>query len=332
MTENRTPIITGLTITEAMNNALDFALESDNTRRGFFNSNALHILNMMIRAESCRYDLDVGKHLWLNRSRWSRLIKEYIVKEKMDLFIEQCRGVVLGAVPLGAVPGFTFSDPQRSVIKHRWGGCLIGATFVGGKKLEMTLTFYSRTSYIGYMGFMDAGIASLIAQKVTEGTDYTVDNIKFVWHISSAQMHYFKIIPYMLSQPRLFKHLQYLEKRRYDIQDQSHAWKQIARFYVRIVDDYNRFGLKMVDKEPYGPLKRIKRRWLEHMGYSPKTPPPSLPLSELDFEKASSDPSFTMLVNSERYPGDYLGKNKELVKQNFEKTKKKKKVADRKAR
>ena len=308
------PIIEGVDMTDAMNKALDFALSCESVERGFYNANALHILNLTIRAGSCRYAMDVGKNLWLNKGRWSRLVKEYIVKEKMDIFIEQCRGIILGAAPLGAIPGFAFADPQRSVIKHRWGGCLMGATFAGGKKLESTLTFYSRTSYIGYMGFLDAAIAHVIARKITEGTNLTIDDIKFTWYIASQQMHYFKIIPYMLSQPRLFKHLQHLEKHRDEIPTGTSAWKQIARFYCRICDDYVKYGNGMVDKEPYGPLKRIKRRWLEHMKHSHKEPPPSLPVNQLDFEKAASDPSYEMIINSEKYPGKYFGKNKDKVK------------------
>jgi len=306
-------VIYGKDITEAVNNVLDFTLQCESTKRGFYNANALHVLNLTIKADSCQYTLDVGKNLWLNKGRWSRLIKEYIVKEKMDIFIEQCRGVILGAAPLGAIPGLIFADPQRSVIKHRWGGCLMGATFAGGKKLDMTLTFYSRTSYIGYMGFLDAAIAHVIARKITEGTDRTVDDIKFVWHIASQQMHYFKIIPYMLSQPRLFHQLQHLEKHRKEIPTQTNSWKQVARFYCRIVDDYGKYGKGMIDKEPYGPLKRIKRRWMEHMGHSKQLPPPSLPVSQLDFEKAVSDPAYKLIVNSERYPGEYYGKNKKQV-------------------
>jgi hypothetical protein len=72
----------------------------------------------------------------------------------------------------------------------------------------------------------------------------------------------------------------------------------------------------MLEKEPYGALRRIKRRWMEHMGHSPKDPPPSLPVSRLDFNKASSDPTFELVINSEKYPGKYTGKNKDKVKVN----------------
>lgn len=307
------PVVYGKDMTEAMNNALQFALQCPSVERGFYNANALHILNMTIRAGSCRYAMDVGKNLWLNKGRWSRLIKEYVIKEKMDIFIEQCRGIILGAAPLGAIPGFTFADPERSVIKHRWGGCLMGATFAGGKKLTMTLSFYSRTSYIGYMGFLDAAIAHVMARKMTEGTNYSVDDIKFTWHIASQQMHYFKIIPYMLSQPHLFKELQRLDRDRKDIDNQTKSWKQIARFYCRIRDDYDKWGIDMIEKEPYGPLKRIKRRWMEHMRYSHKLPPPSLPVTKLDFEKAQSNPNYQLIVNSEKYSGKYFGPNKHKV-------------------
>ena len=72
--DKRRPIVRGDDITDAMVNALDFALSQETVERGFYNANALHILNLTVVADSCDYSLDVGKNLWLNKGRWSRLI------------------------------------------------------------------------------------------------------------------------------------------------------------------------------------------------------------------------------------------------------------------
>jgi hypothetical protein len=241
-----------------------------------------HLYNVTLTADSCEYDLDLGKDVWLNRSRWSRLMKEYVPIEPVNRFVGQAQEILNGKARLGATANFLFRDPDRYAKKHRWGGCLMGATFRGDNKKsgKATLTFYSRTTYMGYMALLDAAIANRIAAEISEP-----GNIVFRWHISSQQLHCFKTLPYVYSRPKLMQLMEHLEQHRNKINEAPPTVKHMAKWFCKVQDAYDEYGVKMLDHEKYGPFKRIKRRWLEHKGYSKKNLPPSCPVSTLDFCK-----------------------------------------------
>lgn len=245
-----------------------------------------HLFNVQLIADSCEYKLDVGKELWLNKQRWSRLIKEYVPLEALDRFISQACEILDGSARDGATANMLFRDPARYEKKHRWGGCLMGATFRGnGKKAgDPCLTLYSRTTYMGYMALLDAAIASNIARAISDRVTFGNGKVKigFRWYISSQQLHCFKTLPYIYSQPDLMR---IVENTR-DGGTISPTWKHVCKWYQKVLEHYLAWGVEMLDHEKYGPFKRIKRRWLEHKGYLAKHVPPSLLADELDFSKA----------------------------------------------
>jgi hypothetical protein len=261
-----------------------------------------HLYNVVLEAHSCDYSLDVGKNLWLNKQRWSRLIKEYLPLEPWERFKGQCVEILTQGARIGATANMLFRDPDRYAKKHRWGGCLMGATFRGDNKKSgpATLTFYSRTTYIGYMGLLDAAIAAVMAQSIANGVvSLTASDIGFRWHISSSQLHSFKTLPYIYSQPDLMQRLERLERNRklIDRAKIPPTWYHVAKWYCKVVDgwhvaltesddDVGTACVNFLGAEKYGPFKRIKRRWLECKGHLNKHVPPSLPVAELDFEKA----------------------------------------------
>jgi hypothetical protein len=259
-----------------------------------------HLFNVTLAANSCQYHLDVGKELWLNQSRWSRLIKEYVAAEALERFISQCLEIVNGDARLGATANFLFRDPDRYAKKHRWGGCLMGAVFRGDNKKSgpATLTFYSRTTYMGYMGMLDACIAHCMANEITRrwiGVDHVKNymmaddhNIQFRWHIGSMQLHAFKTLPFIFSQPDLFSRLKFLASQP-KAKDMTPTWKHTSNWYRKIREHWDGAGHDVdtfLNGEKYGPFRRIKRRWCEHMGYLSKHIPPSLKPDQLDFDKA----------------------------------------------
>lgn len=145
---------------------------------------------------------------------------------------------------------------------------------------------------MGYMGLLDAGIAALIGQRVQEQYDRDVE---FRWHIASMQLHCFKTLPFIFSQLDLFGQLQQLtadyrgndpDKRKPLDEGVPPTWRNIVKWYAKILDAYDEHGPEMLDLEKYGPFRRIKRRWLEHMGYVDSPKPPPVQLSTLDFSKA----------------------------------------------
>lgn len=263
-----------------------------------------HLFNCVLQCDSCEYDLDIGKHVWLNKGRWSRLIKEYVPKDGLERFIGNAVEIMQGKARRGATANMMFHDPARYAKKHRWGGCLMGATFRGdgNKAGKPCITFYSRTTYIGYMGLLDAAIANVMANEIHNRTDRHVGSrevdIGFRWHISSMQMHAFKSLPYIYSQPDLMRYLERLGRNPKLLMKCSPTWREIGKWYGKVTrgwedycDDQERKSIPAIASawlltEKYGPFRRIKRRWCEYKGYLNKHVPPSLPVSTLDFEKA----------------------------------------------
>lgn len=259
-----------------------------------------HLFNVTLQSESSEFDIDVGKELWLNKQRWSRLIREYVPLEPLNRLIDQAVEILDGSARDGATANMMFRDPDRYAKKHRWGGCLMGATFRGNNKKagKPMLTIYSRTTYMGYMALLDAAIAACISREIQKRAKITTP-IGFRWHISSQQLHCFKTLPYIFSQPDLFEQLEQLSKQNLskDYRAAFPTWYHTTKWYQKILEawqTHSRNGRRtnkaafeaMLANEKYGPLKRIKRRWCEHMGYSTKNVPPSLKLDQLDFEKA----------------------------------------------
>lgn len=249
-----------------------------------------HLFNVVLEAESCEYDLDVGKELWLNRQRWSRLTREYVPRDPLVRFCDQAAEIIARKARDGATANMMFRDPDRYAKKHRWGGCLMGATFRGDghKAGKPTITFYSRTMYMGYMALLDAAIANRIAAEIANRVDIDIHNIGFRWHISSQQLHCFKTLPYVYSKVKLIEQVEFFAKkiRRGAARTVCPpTMYHMCKWYNKVLEAYDKHGVQMLDHEKYGPFKRIKRRWLEHMGYLKKNVPPSLSVKELDFTK-----------------------------------------------
>ena len=256
--------IIGNDIRDAVWKAMDYQLNSKEVDTWIGSETSL--FNVLIYAKSCTYNFDVGKELYLNIGRWSRLIKEYIDRYSLDLFIEQSKYLYKGNGRDGAVTEMHFKEPKRAELKHRWGGCLIGATFRGekeSKKAKPTLSFFSRTSYIGYMGLLDVAIASLIAREISEGFESTIE---FRWYLTTVQYHFFKSLPFMFTQPKLIAKLEAVAEHR-NIDGLPPTWRGCCQHYNRICNNFNEHGAEMCKYEKYGPYKRVKRRFLQHHGW-----------------------------------------------------------------
>ena len=108
-----------------------------------------HYFDTELRAQSSAFDFDMGKTVHLNKSRWSRLIREYFPNKPWKLFRSQAWEIIDGDARPGATTQMMFREPERFAKKHRWGGCLIGCTFRERVGEGWHLTFYSRTTYLG---------------------------------------------------------------------------------------------------------------------------------------------------------------------------------------
>lgn len=231
--------------------------------------------NVILEADSAEYDFDL-QEVWLNPSRWTRLVREYIDPLELSAFIDNGRQIYQEKGKRGVVTNMHFRAVERraDLRRHKWGNCLLAATFRGtpGSGVQPTLVLHSRVSYNAYMLGLDMGIAHHLAREIAEGAP---DQVRVQWHLDVMQLHSFKCLPYLYTQPDLMGLLE-----EDVIPTEFPTWKSISRWWENVLK-HEREG-KPVDEEKYGPYKRIRRRYHE---YKDGVLVPSTHISELDFRK-----------------------------------------------
>ena len=232
--------------------------------------------NVILESETMAYQFDL-REVWLNPSRWTRLTREYLDGPETTEFIKRSRIILGDKGRNGVITNVHFKHVTRSDRKHKWGNCLLAATFRGSDrndKVIPTLTIHSRVSYNAYMLGLDMALVHVLAREITEGSP---ERIRLQWHFDVLQLHSFKCLPYLYTQPDLMKVLT-------EPQDESlwdlPTWKSIERWWGKVLE-FEREG-KTVDEEIYGPFKRIRRRYEE---YQQGIYVPSVTVEELDFGK-----------------------------------------------
>jgi hypothetical protein len=121
---------------------------------------------------------------------------------------------------------------------------------------------------------MDMGVAHAIAREIADPATIAIQ-----WHLDVMQLHSFKCLPYLYTQPDL---MEVLEDRDHltELALQFPTWKSISRWWWKVLQ-FEDEG-KTVAAELYGPFKRIRRRYEE---YQRGITVPSVHISELDFSK-----------------------------------------------
>lgn len=246
--------------------------------------------NVILEADSAEYDFDL-QEVWLNPQRWTRLTREYLDGPELSDFIRRSRVILSGKGSDGVITNFHFKGVTRSDRKHKWGNCLLAATFRGSPKkrgrVTPTLTLHSRVSYNAYMLGLDMGLAHTMTRYITSGSGLDPSDIRIQWHLDVMQLHSFKCLPYLYTQPDLMERLE-LAKVPPGVEDRGYdrgrlkeypTWKSILRWWDKVQEFH---GTKPVEDEKYGPFKRIRRRYEEYLR---EEYVPSTPIDTLDFMK-----------------------------------------------
>lgn len=238
-----------------------------------------NLYNVILEADSAEYDFNL-RELWLNRARWTRLTREYLHGQDTSIFIRNARQILDGKGKQGVITNMPFRPVERrgDLRRHKWGNCLLAATFRGtpGSAVKPTLTLHSRVSYNGYMLGMDMGLAHVLAREISAGNPGIV---RIQWHLDVTQLHSFKCLPYLYTQPDLMSVL--TDQRRLSYHSSNYpTWKSISKWWEKVLE-FEAKG-KTVDAELYGPFRRIRKRYEE---YQNGKFVPSVHISELDFSK-----------------------------------------------
>jgi hypothetical protein len=263
-------------LTELWHDVTRWHLEQD--RVDLYLSIGTNLNNVFLQAEGADFDFNF-REVWLNSQRWTRLVREYIDPLDLTRFVQNARTIFAGKGKNGVITQMPFRPVSRSDRKHKWGNCLLAATFRGtpGTAVIPTLTLHSRVSYNAYMLALDIGIAHCLAREIA-GVDDTY-LVRVQWHIDVLQLHSFKCLPYLYTQPDLMRTLEDQDELQLYAMKYP-TWKSIERWW-RTVQRYEREG-KTLDQELYGPFRRIRRRYEE---YKQGIQVPDLHISDLDFVK-----------------------------------------------
>jgi hypothetical protein len=216
----------------------------------------------LLMADSMDFDIDLGRDLWLNKQRWTRLVRDYLDLEDTTSFIDRAADIGLGEGKRGVVTQMPCAVVPRRAKRHRWGNCMLGFTFRGLKKWTgesdgPTIAMHSRVSYIAYIGGLDLALAHVLAREIGERIEVPVEQFQFRWHIDALQFHGFKSLPF-LYRTDYIRDLENLPLR-----DKFPTIKLVGRWWDQIVRDYD--NQVPLEAQKYGPLRRIRRRYGEYV-------------------------------------------------------------------
>lgn len=226
-------------------------------------------------ADSMAYDFDLGRDLWLNRSRWTVLVRQYLDLSEVRRFVDHSARIGLGEGKRGVITNMFCRNVAREAKKHRWGNCMMAFTYRGLRTGQPTLTLHSRVSYIAYIGGADLAVAHVLARYIGKRIRVPVTDFRFEWAIDALQLHAFKSLP-MLYKQDYIKHFE-----NHSLRQEYPAFKIIGRWWDGVVKS-TESGQALEDIK-YGPLRRITRRYREYINdeFLPSVPVSSLSLEAL---------------------------------------------------
>jgi len=233
--------------------------------------------NVVARAESFDWDFDL-RDLWLTRSRWTTMIRQYINPVALETWLNSCEAKLQGR-KRGVSVMRTNEVAQRSSPKkgdsgtrvwRAWGSCMLAIGYRAMPRPQITL--HSRTSYLGYIGALDLSVAYVCARKITERVGLNVQDIQFVWHLEAAQFHGFKSLAYLLDDEERREEFMAIE-----VGDGTSAEDKVLRrespsLYIsrKWMNSFQREdakGLRYGDMN-FGQTRRIRKRYhTEVLGY-----------------------------------------------------------------
>lgn len=235
------------------------------------------IYDNVLSCESMAYDFDAGRDLWLTKSRFTVLQRDYLDLAQLELFLDRCEDIGLGESKRGVVTQMFCKAHSSGPKKYRWGNCMMAFTYRGGGRYERpTLALHSRVSYIAYIGGLDLALAHVLAREIGERVGRDPEDFQFRWYVDSLQFHGFKSIPYLfrfgLEDVLSEENPRYPSKEYPTIKLVRKWWIQMQRKREQGIPP---------EAEKYGPFKRIRKRYAQHLDGPPL---PSIPISELSFD------------------------------------------------
>lgn len=161
-------------------------------------------LNNLVFANSCDFeDFDFG-NIGMGLNRWKIFLRQYIDSEQYWSWVLQSQQIkkngselVFITKPIDRKVDIKYNGDSSKLYgggqQHRWGNCLLGATF--RFKPKPTIMLLSRTSALTKGGCLDLAFASIAARDLAESLSIDRDQIQFAWAASSFQVSSWQLVP-----------------------------------------------------------------------------------------------------------------------------------------
>jgi len=232
--------------------------------------------NCLLSCDSMKFDFDMGRDLWLTKTRFTILQRDYLDLFQLEQFLDRCESIGLGEAKRGVITQLFAKQHAMREKKYRWGNCMLGWDFRGGDRYgQPTLTMHSRVSYIAYIGGLDLALCYVLAREIGRRIGAKPSDFAFNWYLSSSQFHFFKSIPALFGhniEPIILDEGEYPSSKYPTLNGVRKWWTGIADKYEAGVP---------LEEEKYGPLKRIRRRYGE---FKREEFLPAVPIKELTFD------------------------------------------------
>lgn len=212
--------------------------------------------NVIAEAKSCNYSLDL-KDVWLTPIRWSSLVRQYIDPVAYENWLTLCENKLTGRkrgvsfMRTNQVKARTAASTGREW--RRWGSCMLGVGYRAMPRPQLTL--HSRTTYLGYIGQLDLGVAHVLARDVAARVGLDPADITFVWHLEMGAFHGFKSFAWFYQRPDDQSMLEGKRVTKKEMPTLALAQRELER-----IRQFDRDGVKYGDMS-FAQQLRIRRRY-----------------------------------------------------------------------
>lgn len=221
----------------------------------------------LLTADSASYSLDIGHHLSLQESRWTKLVRDYLDASAVHKFLRMAKAIGTGQTKAGAVCHLPTRQVRSSTGSHRFGNCILGFSYRGTRD-EPVISMHSRMAYVSYMGALDLGIVNALARELSPRIETPASRFKFVWHADCLSFHVYKSLPLIWNfRPTLLQDPSTKPNRLQEL---------VRRNFGTLQKNYNAGRTSS-----FGPMRRVEAAYRR---YKENNPRPSCPINKLTLD------------------------------------------------
>lgn len=266
---DRSPhIVVADDMTKLWSGVNDALLWAKRDRMSYWSSLDTMISDCIGVADKGNMEMNIGQELWVTMMRWSTLIRQYVDPERLFAWLEGVKQIStynrgIAALDMNPVSRTVVTSNARAN-RRKWGGCMRMATYRAFP--QPTVTLFSRTSYLGYIGGLDMLLAHKLIELAADmiGEGLKPEDFQFRWMCDTWQFHGFKSMSYIFASGQD----QYMRKRWPEdelgpVEDYP-TWVLVRYWWKRLHKQDKE--VKLYQDMKYSAEKRIRRRYHAQTG------------------------------------------------------------------